>query len=445
MKFINTRNKKKYNFFDIIKKGISIKGGLFMPYKIPKINIKKILLKKNYNDLFYSIFKRFLSKKEILKINLKSIIKKSFSKKNFFLDKKNCLTNIKKIKIFKNNVYLYKIYNGKSGSFKDMAISFIANLFKIYFKKKNNVVTSTSGDTGSSCIFFLRKNKKINTFVLSPYKKISKFQSNQMFSIKKKNIFNLTIKGNFDDCQRIIKKNILKYKKFSTLNSINVIRIITQSIYYFNCYIKIKKPITFSIPTGNFGNAYSAFLAFKMGLPIKKIILCNNENDTCYRIFKGKNVKKKVIKTNSPSMDILKPSNLERYFYEILKKKFFLDYIKNSNKKYFFKKKNSIFDVERCNKNKRKKIIKEVYKKNNVIIDTHTANAILPVMKKKHKNFVCVATASYVKFTDSIFKILRINKNIKIIKELKKKRKKTFFFNSKDTKKICNFVKLNKN
>lgn len=444
MKFINTRNKKKYSFLKILLKGISKKGGLFMPEKFPKVNLKKII-KKNYKELFSYIFKKYLSKEEINFLNIKKIIKKTFNKKNFFSVKK--IVDFKKIKLFKNKILLYKIYNGKTGSFKDMAISFLTNLISVYLKKKKkkiNLVTSTSGDTGSSCAFFARKEKNIKIFILSPFKKISNFQANQMFSIKKKNLFNIKINGNFDDCQNILKKYILKKEKFSTLNSINLVRIISQSVYYFFCYKMFKKPLIFSIPTGNFGNAYSAFLAYKMGMPIKKIILCNNENDMCFSFFENKKqINKKVVKTNSPSMDILKPSNLERYLYEVLKKKDYIKYIKNIPFKYH---KKSIFKATRCTKKERKRVIKEIYKKNKkLIIDTHTANALIYLKKKKCNNFICVSTASYVKFTKSIFNILNIKKKIKIIEKLKKKRKKTYKFNSKDKSKILNFIKINKN
>ncbi|UOQ27897.1 Threonine synthase [Candidatus Vidania fulgoroideae] len=444
MIFINTRNKERNNFFEIFTKGITNKGGLFLPLKIPKINLKKLIKKKNYNEVFFYIFKKFLTKKELKEINLEKVIKLSFNRKNFFYKKK--IISISKIKIFKKKVSILNICKGKSGSFKDMAISFASNLFKIYSKKKKiNIVSSTSGDTGSSCISFMEKNKNVNTFILSPYKKISPFQANQMFTVKKKNIFNIKIKGNFDKCQKILKKDILKNKNFSTLNSINFIRIISQSVYYAYCYKYFKYPMTFSIPTGNFGNAYSAYLAFKMGIPIKKVFICNNENDTCFRIFNNiKKKKKKVVQTNSPSMDILLPSNLERFFYEYLKKEDFNNYLKGI---YPFLKKKTFFEAEKCSIKERKKIIKEVYKRNKTIIDTHTANSLVPLLKEKKisKNFICVSTANYVKFTNSVFNILKKKKKIKLINIMKKKRKKTFFFNSKDKKKIVNFIKMNKN
>ncbi|UOQ38041.1 Threonine synthase [Candidatus Vidania fulgoroideae] len=444
MIFINTRNKKEYNFFEIFTKGVADKGGLFLPLKIPKISLKKILRKKSYNEVFFYIFKKFLTKEELKLINLKKTIKLSFNRKNFFYKKK--IISISKIKIFSKKVSILDICKGKSGSFKDMAISFASNLFKNYSKKKKiNIVSSTSGDTGSSCINFMKENKNVNTFILSPYKKISPFQANQMFTVKKKNIFNIKIRGNFDKCQKILKENILKNKNFSTLNSINFIRIISQSVYYAYCYKYFKSPMTFSIPTGNFGNAYSAYLAFKMGIPIKKVFICNNENDTCFRIFNNiEKKKKKVVQTNSPSMDILLPSNLERFFYEYLKKKDFNNYLKGF---YPFFKKKGFFRAKKCSREERKKIIKEVYKKNKIIIDTHTANSLVPLLKKKYcdKNFICVSTANYIKFTNSVFSILKKKKKIRLINIMKKKRKKTFFFCSKDKSKIVNFIKINRN
>ncbi|MGX7589618.1 threonine synthase [Candidatus Vidania fulgoroideorum] len=413
MNYISSKNKKKkYDFYDVLTIGMPKDGGLFLPEKIPilkKKKIEKICLKYGFYKTVQYVVKKF-SGIYYKKLKIKKISKKVFKKTNFVI-KKN-----KKFLIINLN-------SGKTFSFKDIAISFLSELIKKI--KKQKIITATSGDTGSSCAFYMKKSN-INTFIFSPFKKISKFQECQMFSIKNLNIFNISLIGNFDDCQKIIKENILKMN-FNTINSVNFIRIIIQSCYYLKYSIIIKKKtgkkVIFSIPTGNFGNAFSSFLAYKMyNYSIKKSFVCNNENKTTYNIIKKK--KKKISnfkKTDCPSMDISYPSNIERFFF------------------YFKKKKNNFFYSIYYKKKKRIKLIKKIFKKYKIILDTHTANAFL----KKKFFYVIINTACFIKFLDKLKFIKKIKS--KFMLKIKKIRKKNFSFFLKDKKKIINFIKKNDN
>ncbi|WDI79453.1 threonine synthase [Candidatus Vidania fulgoroideae] len=445
MKYISTRKGDKKSFSKIIKKTMS-GGGLYVPYFFPKIK-KKLNKIKNYDfkNIVEYIFKNFLTKKEYIYYKIKKICKKIFNKKNFPLNK-----NIVSLKKIKKKLFLLKISNGKSFSFKDIAISFISKIFKYNIKK--NVICATSGDTGSSCAIFFSKNIKIKTFIFSPYNKISNFQFSQISNIIKKNIINIKIKGNFDDCQKIV-KNSLK-NNFSTVNSINLIRILVQISYYLFAFLKIRKKINFFIPTGNFGNAYSCFILKKMGLPIK-ITIVTNENDMLYNFFsKGiYEINRKTIKTDSPSMDISQSSNLERFLFAIFKNNKDVSKFFNKIKKKKILKISKFKKIINCGKsikNERKKIINFFFNKRKYIFDPHTSNALAFYFKKKNKENVCILeTAKSLKFIEEINMFLKKDINNYCIKkyniDIKKfcsKRKKFFYFNYKDKIKIKNFINI---
>ncbi|MGX7576491.1 pyridoxal-phosphate dependent enzyme [Candidatus Vidania fulgoroideorum] len=434
MNFFSTRNNKiKYSFSDLIVKNIPSDGGLFIPKKIFKINFNK----NSYYYIIKKLLNSFLSKKEFNKLNIKKIIKNIYKKKN---------TPIKKIK--NKKIFILNLNKGKTFSFKDFSISFIIELIS-NLNKNISIITATSGDTGASSSFYCSYKEKLKNIILSPYKGISEFQESQMYGILSKNIFNISIKGNFDDCQKIVKKKLIN-KKLCTINSINFIRIILQSAYYIKysnlIYKKYKKKPYFCIPTGNFGNAFSCFLANLISNKIKGSVVSNNENNYLYRLFKKfKVVIKKTIKTDCPSIDINIPSNLERYIYylvgnykcnEFYKKNKYIKQISNKNKFFSF-----------CfyNKNERKNIIKKIYDKNKIIIDTHTSNSFLSLHKKKHnKNiYVIVNTANFIKFKKNIEKFINKKININYYNKILSIRKKFYFFDIKDKYKINNFIDKN--
>ena len=186
---------------------------------------------------------------------------------------------------------MLELYPGPTLAFKDIAMQVIGLMYNNLDldQKKINVIVATSGDTGAAAISALKDKKNINIFVLHPHEKISSIQRKIMTSCESKNIFNIAVKGNFDDCQRIVKQmfNDEKFRKqinMSGVNSINWARIICQIVYYFYAYFKFSSSINFSVPTGNFGDIYAGFIAKKMGLPIDKLIVATNENDILYRV-----------------------------------------------------------------------------------------------------------------------------------------------------------------
>ena len=307
-------------------------------------------------------------------------------------------------------------------------MQFIGHLYDhhlINIEKKINVVVATSGDTGSAAIEAIRGKDKMNIFVLYPNNKISSIQRKLMTTVNSKNIHNIAINGDFDDCQKIIKKLFidpdLKSKfNFTAINSINWARILFQTIYYFFSITKIKrnKNIIFSVPSGNFGNIYSGYVAKKIGLQFDKLIIATNSNDILSTFTNKGVIRLKSVKhTITPSMDIQLPSNLERFIFDLFKSK--TKKVNKSLKNLF---KNKRMDI---NKEKIKQIqkffyaksvseketiemMKEIFIKNKIIIDPHTAVGIAAGRKlnKKKQPIVYISTAHPSKFPDIVKKCI---------------------------------------
>ena len=331
MEYISTRSSKKiFSFQDVFLKGLAPDGGLFIPKSLKKFTNVELKSFRNltYQDLakkiIFPFLGNFMSENE-----LSDIIKKSYSvfRKDSVVHLTNDKSNILGINIL-------ELFHGPTLAFKDVAMQLIGNFYEYHLKKNNkkiNIIVATSGDTGAAAIDAIKGKKNINIFVLHPHNKISKVQRKIMTTTKEQNVFNLAIEGNFDDCQSLVKsmfsdQNFSKAINMSGVNSINWARIIAQSVYYFYAYFQseyvklnlYEKPINFSVPTGNFGDVYAGYLAKKLGLPINKLIVATNDNDILHRaISNGDYEVKKVLQTQSPSMDIQQASNFERLIYDI--------------------------------------------------------------------------------------------------------------------------------
>ena len=321
MEYISTRNKNlKYNFKDIFFRGLAPDGGLFIPNQIKKYNeaeIKKLSL-LSYVDLATEIIFNFCSS-SLEKNKLNNIIKKSY--KNF------SSKEVIKLKKF-GNLNLIELYHGPTLAFKDIAMQVLGNMydeFNISSNNKVNIIVATSGDTGSAAIAALNDRKNINVFVLHPHKKISNIQRKIMTTIGSRNVYNIAIKGTFDDCQKLVKEmfsenNFREKINMSGVNSINWARIICQIVYYFYSYFKFQnKKVSFAVPTGNFGDVFAGYVAKKMGLPIEKLIVATNENDILERVINTGEYKPTKVKPSlSPSMDVQISSNFERLLFDVL-------------------------------------------------------------------------------------------------------------------------------
>ena len=430
MNYFSTRDKTlKFSFKDIFLRGLAPGGGLFLPNEIKKYSKENLreLSQLNYKDLATEIIHNFC-KQELDKKELSSLINKSY---NGFLE--NEVVKLKKI----GNIHLLELYYGPTLAFKDIAMQLIGNMYdylQIAKDKIVNIVVATSGDTGSAAIASLSNRKNINLFVLHPHNKISKVQRKIMTTIGGSNIYNIAVEGSFDDCQKIV-KDLFNDESFrskinmSGVNSINWSRIVCQIVYYFYSYFKLQKDnLSFSVPTGNFGDIFAGYVAKKMGLPIDKLIVATNENDILQRVINSGVYKPDTVKTSiTPSMDIQVASNFERLLFYILdendqkvsklmndlslKGSFNLD-------KEVVKKIKKDFEAVRINDEDTQKIIKNIDDKHQFILDPHTATGFGAANKVKGlKNVVVLGTAHPYKFNDTIEKVT--GKSLKAPKHLK--------------------------
>ncbi|MBO6488358.1 MAG: threonine synthase [Pelagibacteraceae bacterium] len=425
MEYISTRNKNlQFGFKEIFLQGLAPDGGLFISKNIKKYSNNELnkMAKLNYIDLAKEIVSNFCEK-DLHGKELEDIIKKSYS--NFSV--KN-VVNIKKIGKFS----LVELFHGPTLAFKDIAMQPIGNIYDEFNKsnnKKINVIVATSGDTGSAAISALNGKANLNVFVLHPDKKISNIQRRLMTTVESKNVFNIALKGNFDDCQKIVKDMFIdqEFRKkinMSGVNSINWARIIFQIVYYFFVGLKfLNKPINFSVPTGNFGDVYSGYVSKKMGLPIKKLIVATNENDILSRVINSGHYKPTKTKPSiSPSMDIQVASNFERLLYDVVgqddnKVKLLMDKLKNeggySLNKEELNKIKSDFCSSTVSDELTKQTLKNVYEQYQLLIDPHTATAFKAAeLNSSDEEMLILSTAHPCKFSETVHQATGIEPKI---------------------------------
>ncbi len=427
MKYTSTRDKsKKFEFKDVFIKGLADDGGLFIPETLHKYSASEIsdFKKLSYSDLAKEIIHPFIgnftSENELGKI-----IEKSYS-----VFRKDNVIDL--IKVGDRSVL--ELFHGPTLAFKDVAMQLLGNFYEYYLNNENekiNIIVATSGDTGAAAIDAIKGKKNLNIFVLHPHNRISPVQRKLMTTGKNENVFNIAVKGNFDDCQNLV-KSMFSDKEFSNqinmsgVNSINWARIIAQSVYYFYCYFLAEDDnqlINFSVPTGNFGDVYAGYLAKKLGLPINKLIVATNQNDILHRaISKGKYETEYVSETISPSMDIQIASNFERLIYDLNNhdSSRTLDDMKNikQNGKYTIdvdklKKINQDFLSARMSEQETLDVIKNIYEKFNMVLDPHTAIGYGAFDKHDLKgNNIVLATAHPCKFPDAILKAINLKSDL---------------------------------
>ncbi len=426
MKYISTRdNSKEYSFEQVFIKGLADDGGLFIPKEVKKYSAEQIkaLSSLSYQNLAKEIIYPFIG--DFMTANeLSDIVDKSYS-----VFRKDNVVDLIKL----GDTKILELFHGPTLAFKDIAMQLLGNFYEHYLKKNNkniNVVVATSGDTGAAAIDAIKGKKNMNIFVLHPHNKVSLVQRKLMSTVKEKNVFNIAIEGNFDDCQNLV-KSMFADKEFSNsinmsgVNSINWARIIAQSVYYFYTYFQIKddRPINFSVPTGNFGDVYAGYLSKKMGLPINKLIVATNQNDILHRaISKGKYEAETVLETNSPSMDIQIASNFERLIYDLNnfddnETQKIMSGIKEEGKHIIpedkIKKIDRDFLSASINENEVLDIIKEVYAMHNIVLDPHSAIGFGALKKVNIEgNNIVLATAHPCKFPGAIDKSIGIKPDL---------------------------------
>ena len=415
MKYLSTRNNNlDFSFFEILFQGLSKDGGLFLPHEWPLLDINS-LKNKTYEELAIEVIHPYVSD-EISKNDLKKIIDDSY--KHFSNPKIAPVTRIEQ------NKYILELFYGPTFAFKDYALQFLGNLFTYALpkaSKKLTVLGATSGDTGSAAIHAFRGKQDINVFILHPHNRVSDVQRRQMTTVQDDNIFNIAIKGNFDDCQKIVKElfiddELQQHTSLTAINSINWARLMSQVVYYFWAYLQIdEQEINFIVPSGNFGNVFSANVAKKMGLPINQLHITTNQNDILHSSIKNGLMKKKVVtQTYSPSMDIQVSSNFERQLFESSGRdskainNIFHEFSKNNL--YRFDKKiqhdlQSNYSTTAVSNDETLNAIKQIKQKYNYLADPHTSTGLYALLEKDaNLPWVSLACAHPAKFGNAIEK-----------------------------------------
>lgn len=413
----STRSKKEVSGATAIINGLADDGGLYVMDELPKINYKD-LIDSDYPCMASKILNLFFpdfSYDEIL-------VEVRDAYKSFDCD------SVVDIKSF-NDIHFLELFHGPTLAFKDLALVVLPRLMKLSKKKlgidsNTTILTATSGDTGGAALNGFKDIEGISIIVLYPDGGVSPVQEAQMHSFKGNRSFVYALDGNFDDCQNFVKEffNENKDLNLSSANSINIARLVPQIVYYFYSYIKLLKDkvikedelVDYTVPTGNFGNILAGFYAKMMGLPIGDLVCASNANDVLTDYFNNGvyNKNRNFYKTNSPSMDILISSNLERWLYYACGKD-----VNVCSKLICNLKENGIFEFDNpydffkahsCGEEKTLEIIKDVYKKYNYLIDPHTAVAYDAAIKFKKRNMVVVSTASPLKFPGSVLEAFDI-------------------------------------
>jgi threonine synthase len=329
LKYLSTRgDTTQRSFCEILLEGLAPDGGLYLPATYPHIDSSTLTRWRAlpYHELAFEILSLFID--DISPEDLRALTRKTYTAEVFGTPQ------IVPLRSLEPGLYLEALSNGPTLAFKDMAMQLLGNLFEFELARRKqtlNILGATSGDTGSAAEYAMRGKAGVNVFMLSPKGRMSPFQQAQMFSLQDANIHNIAIVGVFDDCQDIVKavSNDLDFKRryrIGTVNSINWARLLAQVVYYFAGYFQATKANTekviFAVPSGNFGNICAGHVARMMGLPIDKLVLATNENNVLDEFFRTGTYRvrssSETHETSSPSMDISKASNFERFVFDLL-------------------------------------------------------------------------------------------------------------------------------
>ncbi|MBC8207210.1 MAG: threonine synthase [Kiritimatiellaeota bacterium] len=413
MKYISTRGKMEpASFLDAVMTGLAPDGGLLLPESLPNVSDKlEAWAHLSYQDLAFEVMRLFTT--DMPAEDLKALIDKSYA-----TFRAPDVTPVVPV----GNVHILELWHGPTLAFKDVALQFLGNLFEYILEKRGgelNILGATSGDTGSAAIYGVHGKKNIRIFIMHPEGRTSLIQEKQMTSVLDDNVYNLAVEGTFDDCQHLMKTifadvSFKEEHSLGSVNSVNWARVLVQTVYYFYSYFRVQErtgasEVQFSVPTGNFGDIMAGYIAAKIGLPVKKLILATNENNILSRFFNtGEYSLGEVVPTLSPSMDIQVASNFERYLYY----RSGCDAEKLTEMMKHFGETGSLrvdgsddlFAAGEGNTAETLATIRKVHDKCDYTLDPHTAVGVAVAEKFQCSETptICLATAHPAKFTDAI-------------------------------------------
>jgi threonine synthase len=406
LKYISTRgDPEQRRFCDILLEGLAPDGGLYLPTHYPQIDAATLARWRGltYDGLAFEILSLYID--DIPAADLRALTARTYTPEVFGTVAITPLVPLDKGATSPAgcDVYLQQLSNGPTLAFKDMAMQLLGNLFEYELARRGatlNILGATSGDTGGAAEYAMRGKKNVRVFMLSPKDRMSPFQQAQMFSLQDPNIHNIVIDGVFDDCQDIVKavSNDLEFKRrhhIGTVNSINWARLLAQVVYYFAGYFQAtssnQQQVSFAVPSGNFGNICAGHVARMMGLPIRHLVLATNENNVLDEFFRTGTYRVRASaethETSSPSMDISKASNFERFVFDLLgrdgarTKQLFNTEIERSgafsvSEDEFARTASFGFVSGTSNHANRLATIRHTYERFGVVIDTHTADGV---------------------------------------------------------------------
>jgi len=422
MKYISTRGGcEPKSFEDVILTGLAPDGGLFVPEELPHFSKDEIAswAGLSYEELALKIMTPFVDG-AIPQDDLKQLIDTSYATFRHGAIAPLIQTG--------HNEWILELFHGPTLAFKDFALQFLGNLLDYTLEKRNQKVVimgATSGDTGSAAIEGCRHCKNVDMFILHPHKRVSDVQRRQMTTVMADNIHNLALEGNFDDCQNMVKDSFADQsflpdgRQLVAVNSINWARIMAQIVYYFWASLSLGGPerkVSFSVPTGNFGDIFAGYLAHKMGLPIEQLVIATNQNDILHRcISENDHSTRPLEQSLAPSMDIMISSNFERLLFDLygrdgdaiagLMKDAKAGHMNLSDTALLEARK--LFSSYRCDDEGMLKIISDVNRDCDYLLDPHTAiglEAARQCRRNLETPMVTLATAHPAKFPDAVKK-----------------------------------------
>jgi threonine synthase len=426
MRYVSTRGGMPPRpFCEVLLEGLAPDGGLTVPETYPQVDRATLASWRGlgYRELAFEVLSRFID--DIPPDDLRAIVERTYTAGTFGSDA------ITPVRTFEPGLHLLQLSNGPTLAFKDIAMQLLGTLFEYVLERRGetlNILGATSGDTGSAAEYAMRGRRGIRVFMLSPHGKMSPFQTAQMYSLADPNIHNLAVRGVFDDCQDIVKavSADLDFKaryRIGTVNSINWARLVAQVVYYFKGYFAVTRSedeqVSFAVPSGNFGNICAGHVARSMGLPIRRLVLATNENDVLDEFFRTGVYRPRsgaeVRQTSSPSMDISRASNFERYVHDVVGRDparvrelwrqiataGHFDFSGTPERERVLA---TGFVSGSSTHADRLRTIREVHARYGYTLDTHTADGVKVGLEHREPGvpLVCLETALAAKFEDAI-------------------------------------------